>query len=126
LPLVAPPAFSGSENFREQVGAELDALEAAARAQASATGRGFLGEARILKVRPTARPEDRERRRGLSPRVACWDKWKRIETLGRLASFVEAYRDALRAWRSGQQGVVFPAGTYLVRVTHQVACAAPG
>ena len=65
-------------------------------------------------------------RRGLKPRIACRDKWKRIEALGRLAAFVDAYRSALRAWRLGRSGVVFPAGTYLVRVTHNVACAAAG
>ena len=126
LPLVVPASFSDADTFRGLVSAEFTALEVAAREQASASGRGFLGLARILRVRPSARPRDRERRGGLSPRIACRDKWKRIEALGRLAAFVEAYRAALRAWRSGRQGVVFPAGTYLARVTHGVACAASG
>jgi len=67
-----------------------------------------------------------ERRRGLNPRVAARDKWKRIEALHRLASFVSAYRTALLEWRRGVVGVVFPAGTYLVRITHNVACTATG
>jgi len=126
LPLVAPKAFADADSFRALVSAAFEALELAAREQAVASGRGFLGEARILKARPSARPRDRERLGGLSPRIACRDKWKRIEALGRLGAFIEAYRVALRAWRSGLQGVVFPAGTYLARVTHGVTCAAPG
>jgi REP element-mobilizing transposase RayT len=125
LELVPPPRFSAAE-FWEQLELRLAETEAAARATAAATGRGFVGEARVLKVRPSAGPDTRERRRGLKPRVACRDKWKRIEALERLAAFVVAYRSALRAWRSGRAGVIFPAGTYLVRVTHGVACAAAG
>jgi REP element-mobilizing transposase RayT len=126
LHLVAPKAFANADSFRGLVSAAFEELELAAREQAGASGRGFLGEARVLKVRPSARPRDRERGGGLSPRIACRDKWKRIEALGRLATFIEAYRASLRAWRSGIKGVVFPAGTYLARVTHGVACAAPG
>jgi putative transposase len=79
----------------------------------------------VLAQRPTARPRSDEPRRGLNPRVACRDKWKRIEALARLGEFVSAYRRAWRAWRAGVVGVLFPAGTYLVRVTHGVDCVAP-
>jgi putative transposase len=126
LELVAPTAFSEPAAFCDQLRVELAAAETRALEKAAVTGAGFVGEARILKARPTARPASHERRRGLNPRVACRDKWKRIEALARLAHFLEAYRSALRAWRLGRSGVVFPAGTYLVRVTHNVACAATG
>jgi REP element-mobilizing transposase RayT len=126
LQLVAPPCFADVETFRGLVTAEFEGLEGAARAEASATGRGFLGLARILKARPRARPKGREPRGELSPRIACKDKWKRIEALGRLASFLQAYRIALDAWRSGRRDVEFPAGTYMMRVTHRAACADSG
>jgi hypothetical protein len=61
----------------------------------------------------------------LSPRVAAGDKWKRIEALSRLAEFVAAYREALAAMRAGMRRVLFPAGTYALRVFHDVPCAAP-
>jgi putative transposase len=67
-----------------------------------------------------------EPRRGLNPRVACRDKWKRIEALGRLVEFLREYQRALKAWRAGAPGVIFPEGTYLARVTHGVTCAVPG
>jgi REP element-mobilizing transposase RayT len=126
LQLVAPPVFFDPAAYVERVRLALDHAETQARAEAAATGRGFVGEARILKVRSSARPASLEERRGIRPRVACRDKWRRIEALQRLASFIEDYRQALRAWRRGQAGVVFPAGTYLVRVTHGVACAPAG
>jgi REP element-mobilizing transposase RayT len=126
LQLVAPTCFSDADTFRGLVTAEFEGLESAARAEASASGRGFLGLARILKARPRARPKDREPRGELSPKIACKDKWKRIEALGRLASFLQAYRVALGAWRSGRRDVEFPAGTYMMRVVHRAACADSG
>jgi len=126
LELVVPASCGEPTAFLGRLELELEAAEARARQQATESGRGFVGERRILKVRPTAAPASREPRRGFKPRIACRDKWKRIEALGRLAAFVDAYRSALRAWRLGRLGVVFPAGTYLVRVTHNVACAAAG
>jgi REP element-mobilizing transposase RayT len=124
LELTAPPAFDDTATYCDHLRIELQAAEGRARAQAAESGKGFLGERRILKARPTAKPANREQHRRLKPRLACRDKWKRIEALGRLAAFVEAYRAALKSWRHGRLGVVFPAGTYLVRVTHGVACAA--
>jgi putative transposase len=56
--------------------------------------------------------------------VAARDKWKRIEALGRLVEFRRAYREALARLRSGDRGVSFPRGTYLLRVHLGVACAA--
>jgi hypothetical protein len=55
--------------------------------------------------------------------VAARDKWKRIEALCRLAEFADAYRKALTALRAGARDVVFPPGTYLMRVAHGVRCA---
>ena len=122
LELSAPPGFDSSAEFRRALSIALADLENAAAAQ----GDGFLGATRVLAQRPTTRPRSSEPRRTLNPRVACRDKWKRIEVLGRLVEFLREYREAWRAWRSGASGVVFPAGTYLVRVTHGVACAAAG
>jgi hypothetical protein len=59
----------------------------------------------------------------LSPRVAALDKWKRIEALSRFAWFQRAYREAWNALRAGVRDVVFPAGTYLVRIELGVPCA---
>ena len=121
LELTAPPGFASTEEFREALRGALSEREAAAR-----EGRTFLGASRVLAQLPTARPRPHEPRRGLSPRVAARDKWKRIEVLGRLAAFLSDYRDAWEARRQGKRSAVFPAGTYLLRVLHGVPCAAGG
>jgi len=103
----------------------LQHAEDRAAAEFGAAGRSFLGAARVLAQKPEARPAPGEPRRALSPRVACRNKWKRIEALLRLAEFRRAYRDALEDWRAGMRDAVFPPGTWLMRVQHQVRCAAP-
>ncbi|MBI5069034.1 MAG: hypothetical protein HZB56_12415, partial [Deltaproteobacteria bacterium] len=50
----------------------------------------------------------------------------RIEILGRLTGFLAAYREAWEDRRAGRRSVLFPYGTYLLRVLHGVPCAACG
>jgi putative transposase len=122
LALVAPRGFASDAEFRGALATALAALEDAAADRVSA----FRGVSRVLAQRPMARPLPDEPRRGLNPRVACRDKWRRIEVLERLAEFLREYREAWRAWRTGASGVVFPAGTYQARIIHGVTCAPAG
>jgi len=124
LELTAPPGFRTAEAFREQLVEALERREAEAVRQRA--GKGFLGVLRVLGQQATGRPKGVELRRNLSPRVAGRDRWKRIEALGRLAAFLTAYRDALLVWRSGRRTVLFPEGTYLLRVAAGVRCAGAG
>ena len=124
LELVAPPGFASAAEFGSALSTALTDLEDAAAAERRGRGDGFLGAIRVLTQRPTARPPSRKPRRTLKPRFACRDKWKRIEVLGRLVEFLREYRRAWKAWRSGAPGVVCPAGTSQLRVTHGGACAA--
>jgi hypothetical protein len=87
------------------------------------SGRTFLGAHRILGQSPFHMPSSKETRRGLSPRIATRDKWKRIESIARDKEFHEAYQDARRQWTNGNRNVIFPAGTYRMRVVHAVLCA---
>jgi REP element-mobilizing transposase RayT len=122
LELTTPPGFESS-GFREQVGAALAELEARARRDTAKEGRPFLGVAKILAQKWWARPKNGEPRRRLNPRVASRDKWKRIEALSRLAEFLAEYREAWASLRAGVRDVLFPAGTYALRVFHDVRCA---
>ena len=125
LQLTGPHGFESAEQFRGELERALQVREETARERHRARG-GFLGAARVRAQRPFARPAPGEPRRGLSPRVACRDKWKRVEVLGRLVEFLRGYRDAWRARRDGDANASFPAGTYLLRVLHRVPCAAGG
>lgn len=122
LELTVPDGFSSAAEFRAQL---VQAL--AIREAGHATGgRGFLGAGRVQAQSPWAHPAGGERRRELKPRVGALDKWKRIEALARLTTFLADYRDALRRWTAGARDVVFPAGTYALRVSYGVSCCAPG
>jgi REP element-mobilizing transposase RayT len=118
LELTVPDGFASAEEFRDRLAAAV-----AQREDEAARGvDGFLGVARVLAQKPNARPASLEPRRGLNPRVAARDKWKRIEALGRLVEFLRAYRTALAARRRGALDALFPAGTYLMRVAHGAPC----
>jgi REP element-mobilizing transposase RayT len=91
-----------------------------------AKGLGFLGAARVRKQSIWDSPKTSAPRFGLSPKVAARDKWRRIELLCQIKSFNSEHELALRKWQSGDRGVIFPAGTYLMRVLHKVKCAVLG
>ena len=122
LKLVPPPGFGSAAAYRSELAAALATLEA----DAARAGAGFLGAKRVLAQRPSDQPAAPAPRRGLNPKVAGRDKWKRVELLRRLEAFLSDYREALEAWREKRRGVCFPAGTYLMRVVHGVRCAVPG
>jgi len=122
LELTQPPGFESVADFRRQLDSALAALEEAA----AVGGRVFLGAQKVLSQKPTARPICDEPRRTMKPRVAGRDRWKRMEALGRLASFVEAYKDAWSQFREGVRDALFPAGTYGLRISQGVRCVAWG
>jgi REP element-mobilizing transposase RayT len=86
---------------------------------------GFLGVRRVLEQSPFGHPVSRDPRRNLNPRIAARDKWRRIEALARLKQFVTAYRKALHRFLQGDRSVLFPDGTYWMRVRFGVLCAGP-
>lgn len=123
LQLHRPPGFEADSRFSGTVRDLLREAEASAAADQATRGLAFLGVARVLAQRPGAAPREREPLRGLVPRIATRDRWRRVEALLRLAGFARAYREALEAWRTGVRDVLFPAGTWLMRVQHGAQCA---
>jgi REP element-mobilizing transposase RayT len=122
IQLERPPGFESDKSFAETLTAALRSAEGQATARRAGEGQPWLGIARVLAQNPHARPTSFEPRRNLSPRVAARNRWKRIEALNRLAEFRVAYREALSAWRAGVRDVLFPAGTWQMRVHHAVVC----
>lgn len=92
-----------------------------AEARAKRNGRPVLGLARILTTDPASAPRTSEPRRQLNPRVACSDPARRVALLDRLKAFVGRHRAALKRFRSGARDVLWPPGTYQMRVVHNVA-----
>ena len=122
--LVKPPMFRRTrcrdldQEVRERVERRAKELVKEVRAK----GGKFLGKKKVLKIRPLSRPWTRERRRGLSPRVSAKAKEERLKALSDLYEFHRKYRKALKRWLSGDRKVVFPCGTYKMRVFFHVAC----
>jgi REP element-mobilizing transposase RayT len=125
LELVCPPGFESVDAFRRQLAAAVTALEDAAARDLASQGHSFLGARRVLAQKPGARPAAGEPRRRLNPRVAGRDKWKRIEAISRLKSFLGEYRAAWLSFTRGVRDTIFPPGTYWMRVAYGVRCA-PG
>lgn len=130
LQLVPPPGIKEHATFVEFLLESLAEAEQRATQRIEGEGRSFLGVAGVLSQnvdsRPASCPASWGQRRQLKPRVACVDKWKRIETLQRLKEFVSAYKAALAAWRSGARDALFPPGTWHMRVVHGACCAGYG
>jgi REP element-mobilizing transposase RayT len=122
LELTPPPGFESAAAFREAVEAGLADRESAARR----TFTRFLGVGKVLAQRVTDRPAEPEPRGTLRPLVASRDKEVRNEALARLRAFLGDYREAWEARREGLAALLFPAGTYQLRVEHGVACVGYG
>ena len=87
--------------------------------------RSFLGVRGVMGQRAGGSPTSREPRRGLNPRVAARSKWQRIEAIQRSKLFLAEYHQARRRWKEGDREVLFPHGTYALRIHAGVRCA-PG
>ena len=120
LELVAPTGVDLAQLERDR-----SELETDLRRRAREAGRSFLGVRRLLRQSPGASPATVEPRRGLNPRVASRDRWRRIEALQQWKAFLDRYREALVAFRAGDFAVCFPAGTYWMRVQLAVRCSDP-
>ena len=88
-------------------------------------GKKFLGAERVLQQSPDTIPKTERRSGEINPRVASRDKWSRMEWIERTKAFLAAYREALKQFAKGIRDVVFPAGTYWMRIQYQVCCADP-
>ena len=122
LQLTPPPGLEGDPAFVDRVMESLRQAEELAAEKLEEEGRNFLGVASVLAQNPFSGPASGEPRRQLSPRVACRNKWKRVEALQRLEEFARAYKEALAAWRNGVRDALFPRGTWHMRVLHSVCC----
>jgi REP element-mobilizing transposase RayT len=67
LALTVPPGFANAGDFRRRVTEALVAVEDGAACELASERRAFLGAAKVLAQKPTARPASGEPRRKLSP-----------------------------------------------------------
>ena len=127
LKLSRPPIFEemSDAELSEELARQVYAREEEERRRRKRKGLKFLGRQKVLSQSPFGQPRRQTPRGTLNPRVAGRDKWRRVEALRRLKQFWIDYRDAFLRWKAGMRDVVFPAGTYSLRVHAGVACSSP-
>ncbi len=125
LELSRPPGYEdmSDDELEELIAEAIFEREERARQQVRQQGRAFLGRRGVREQSRYARPTTHAPRFQMSPRVTCKNKWRRIECLRRNRMWAEEYSTALAQWRSGDRQVVFPHGTYLMKVRHGAMCA---
>ncbi len=118
----------GEDQVRAAVRHEVERLERESRAEMEREGRSFMGERRVLRLDYTHRLQSEEPERTLNPTfAAAGDPEVTKAALEKLREFRRAYARALDAWKRGLRDVIFPFGTWWLRVHHGVSCApAPG
>ena len=128
LQLVPPPGFEdlGVGGFVQMLQDELDLREADIRLQHRLAGRPVLGPKAVLEQNPFAYPHSCEPRRNLNPRIGAKNKWRRIEAIHRLKTFIRDHAEALAKYVAGERETPFPFGTYKARVLLGVPCLEPG
>jgi putative transposase len=97
--------------YAKLVREHVDRAVAKAKAERLEKGIKLVGRKNVLRQHWNDSPNTREPRRGLSPRVACRNKWARIESLQRNQNFLDLYR-AARADQLAGHDALFPAGTW--------------
>ena len=114
LELTIPPELGDRDEVLREVRAGVARVEEEEATMRAKTGRRVLGRRRVLDQRWYDSPTSHLPRRELSPRVACKNKWSRIDALQANKAFVAEYRAARKALCEGTP-IPFPAGTYWLR-----------
>ena len=124
LKITRPKIYAGlsGETIDELLRERVAQIEKSVRDEASTIGHQFLGSAAVLRQSQKDVPKSPKSRWGIKPRVAATDTTARIDAINGLRAFERAYRAAWLKWKAGLREVLFPAGTYWLRVHAGVLC----
>ena len=125
LTLRQPPQMRqiSDAEYETLIAVRLFRREQKVAAKMAIKGESFLGIQGIMAQLPSTSPQSREPRRELNPRVAAKSKWLRIESIQRNKAFLCEYHQARKRLKAGDRDVVFPHGTYGLRIHVGVRCA---
>jgi putative transposase len=118
LHLVRPPGFEdySQEEWANYLRGRLSELELEARKARLAEGKGVLGKNAVLAASHRDAPATPAPRRNLRPAIACKDPALRVRAIRALQTFRVAYAKARKLFVKGVRDVVFPEGTYHMRL----------
>ena len=128
LRFARPPGFEhlAAEDYTRLVAERVAQRQDAAARERKASKTSVLGRSRVLAQRWREHPVSDETRRLLNPKVAARSKWSRIEALLRNREFQDAYVQARDAFLHGVRDVMFPPGTWWMRLfVGAVSCQLP-
>ena len=125
LDFVRPKAFAEltDAQFAEALGRVVEEFVTCAHDSAASCGTSFIGPAAVLRHSFTDSANTPKPFGRLSPRIAAKAKAVRMQAIEKMHAFVRAYREAWRQWRDGFRDVLFPVGTYALRIHAGVVCA---
>lgn len=125
LEFVRPHIFCALSDtqFAEQLNHAVATLVRHARENMRLRGLSFVGREMVLRQRFFDAPKTEAPRRNSIPRVAAKSTATRVNAIQRMLDFVAQYRAARLRWRKGDRTVVFPSGTYALRIHAGVTCA---
>jgi putative transposase len=112
-------------SYEKLIADEISREECSIANDMSAEGKTFMGMDAVLRQFHRQTPQSTEPRSGMNPRFAAKNKELRINAIRRYKQFVATYWAALKEWKKGNRDVIFPAGTYAMRIHAQVNVA-PG
>ena len=127
IPIVMPACLQeacGSDDAcRAVIQRRVDERIRQAHRDNSRRGQGYLGAKRVMKTPHTKRAGSNETFGSLVPSFATGGH---VEVARRMKEqrerFLSAYRAAWHAWKAGLRNVLFPAGTWKMRVSYAACC----
>ncbi|MCP5120799.1 MAG: hypothetical protein GY953_59150 [bacterium] len=114
-----------AKQVREELARAVHKFERDKQAEFEQKGRTFLGQKGLLRQSPYDSPNTSESRRGSVPTVKSRCKWRRIEALQACKTFLREYAEARERYLATDEDVVFPHGTYWMRLHCRVAVCKP-
>ena len=123
MPKLLLEAFETEALARQAIQAEANKLVHQAHRDNATTGAGYAGAKRVLKASYTQRSNSREEFGSRTPTFATAGNGEVAATMvAKRRSFRSDYRTAWLKWKAGDHGVIFPAGTWKMRVYHAATC----
>lgn len=127
IPIVMPKllqeAFDTEDEARQALQDKVDELVQEAHRVNKTTGKGYAGAKRVMNTPHTHRASSAEKFGRRKPTfAAAGNREVARAMIQRRRTFLSAYCTAWRAWKAGDHSVVFPAGTWKMRVYHAARC----
>jgi hypothetical protein len=113
------------EEWRARLKSRVRSRVDKARQKVAREGGRFLGAKAVLAQSFAKRAASYEEKRGMIPRFAAHTQAAWSHMVRMLREFRRAYFKALDAWRAGARDVVFPHGTWWMRVHHNAPVRPP-